>query len=96
MVFDLHVDYLPFFVLQTELAEKDGSIQSLALKISKKSEELSDLSEQLDLFKAKDDENLAIIAELKHSKSPDAAASDADSIGRPTCVLLLFQLFYAL
>lgn len=72
-------------IFQSDLAAKDISIQSLGVKISKKSEELSELSEELDLYKAKDSENTDIIAELRRAKSPDNTGSDADSIGM--CIL---------
>lgn len=86
--------------LKSDLAAKDISIQSLGLKISKKSEEISDLSEQLDLYKAKDSENIEIISQLKRAGSPaDHTGSDADSIGNmscnhvyESCHLLLFGL----
>ena len=64
------------------MAEKDLSIQALGVKISKKSETLSELSEELDMFRAKDSENVQIISELKAMKSPDHSQSDADSIGK--------------
>lgn len=72
-----------FLFSQSDITEKDLSIQALGVKISKKSEVLSELTEELDLFKAKDSENMLIINELKNgqSKSPDAAGSDADSVG---------------
>jgi len=70
-----------FLFSQSDITEKDLSIQALGVKISKKSEVLSELT--VDLFKAKDSENMLIINELKNgqSKSPDAAGSDADSVG---------------
>lgn len=52
------------------------------MKISKKSETLSVMSDELDLFKAKDSENLQLISELRgQSKSSEPTGSDADSIG---------------
>lgn len=77
-----HMTTLYSDCLQSEMAERDLSIQALGVKISKKSEAMSELSEELDLFRAKDNENVQIITELKAIKSPDQSNSDADSIGK--------------
>lgn len=67
------------------------SIQALGIKISKKSEVLSEMSEELDLYRAKDNENVTIIKELSaRSKSPDNAVSDTDSIGKS---IYLFNIY---
>ena len=68
--------------VQSENADKDQSIQALGVKISKKSEALSELSEQLDLFKAKDDENVQIINELKTQAKSGESTTDTDSVGK--------------
>jgi len=51
------------------------------MKFSKKQEEMSELAEQCDLLKAKDDESSLIIEALKQAAG-DRTHSEVDSIGK--------------